>query len=218
MRYKAIIFDMDGTLLNTLTGLGSSANRVLATGNYPQHKIEDYRYFVGQGAEKLIESILPKNRRSEKNIRDCLNSFIDDYTANWRDEAEPYDKIPEMLDILTGQGIRLAILSNKPHNLTLKCAEELLAEWRFEKIFGQRDGVPKKPNPAGALEIAEQMELLPGDFLYVGDTGIDMETANNAGMFAVGVLWGFRSRDELLKTGASVLLKTPMDILRQIRV
>ncbi|MCP4749397.1 MAG: HAD family hydrolase [Proteobacteria bacterium] len=216
MSYKAVLFDMDGTLLDTLTDIAKSTNRVLASRNLPQHKLEDYKYFVGAGATHLVTSVLPEEERNEKTIQECLEAFEKDYSVRWKENTRPYAGIEEMLDTLTKRGLKMAILSNKPHEITVSCVGEMLSNWRFEVVFGQRDDVPRKPDPAGALEISERMNIPPSDFLYLGDTGIDMKTAAAADMFSVGVLWGFRPREELLGSGAKALIEAPMDILKHI--
>ncbi len=213
MRYKAVIFDLDGTLLNTLDDLADSANRVLASFNLPVHPVASYRYFVGEGMERLIQRILPADRRDTKTIGQMLEAFRKDYGRNWKVKSSMYDGIGTMLDGLAEAGLQLAILSNKPHDFTRICVNELLAGYRFEPIFGQRPGIPAKPDPAGALEIASLLKTEPTDILYLGDTATDMQTANRAGMFAVGVLWGFRTRKELEENGARALVAQPTEML-----
>lgn len=213
MAYKAVLFDMDGTLIDTLEDIGDSANRVLSAENLPVYSKDEYRYFVGKGAAWLIRCMLPEEMRKEETIQKFLEAFLADYRKNLRVKSELYPGIARMLTALSDQGLKLTVLSNKPHDMTTRFADEMLSEWNFEVVFGQRETIPRKPDPAGAMEIVKRLNVLPEDFLYVGDTGIDMETATRAGMYAVGVLWGFRQKEELLKAGARSLLKTPMDIL-----
>jgi len=213
MTYHASIFDLDGTLLNTLTDLGNAVNRVLADMEFPVHPIEDYRLFVGNGAEQLIYRALPENNRDDRTIRTCLNAFLDDYHQNWNIHTRPYQGIPELLKALKNRGFKLAVLSNKPHDTTNLCVSELLPRWRFDMVLGHRVGAPHKPNPAGALEIAHFLNIAPEAFLYLGDSGVDMKTARAASMFPVGVLWGFREADELEQSGAQVLISHPLDVL-----
>lgn len=213
MPYQAVLFDLDGTLLDTLADLGNAMNRVLAAQGLPGHPLEAYRYFVGEGARLLVTRALPENRRDEATIAACLAAFQADYNQNWRVETKPYPGIPEMLDALTARGLKLAVLSNKPHDFTQRCVHELLPRWTFEPVFGLRETVPRKPDPAGALEIAACLNIPPAHFLYLGDTAIDMQTARAAGMFPVGALWGFRSAEELVEGGAEVLLEEPLGLL-----
>lgn len=213
MPYQAVLFDLDGTLLDTLADLGNAMNRVLAAQGLPGHPLEAYRYFVGEGARLLVTRSLPENRRDAATIAACLAAFQADYDQNWQVETKPYPGIPEMLDALTARGLKLAVLSNKPHDFTRRCVHELLPRWTFNPVFGLRETVPRKPDPAGALEIAACLNIPPANFLYLGDTAIDMQTARAAGMFPVGALWGFRSAEELAESGAEVLLEEPVGLL-----
>ena len=213
MPYRAIIFDLDGTLLNTLDDLADSTNRVLQSQGFPIHPVDAYRYFVGNGARKLIDRVLPEDQRSEDTIARCLDLFLKDYEQNWKVKTRPYPGIPELLDALQARGIRLAILSNKPHDFTVHCVASLLPDWRFDLVFGQREGIPPKPHPAAVLEILEKLRVPQAECLYVGDTSTDMQTAVAASLYPTGVLWGFREREELVEHGARSLLKHPRDLM-----
>jgi len=213
MHFKAIIFDLDGTLLDTLEDIGDSLNRVLEKMGFPVHKIDTYRYLVGDGVPMLVKRALPESKRNDENIRACTQEFREDYRQNWNVKTRPYDGIAEMLDSLTAHGIKMAVLSNKPDYYTKRCVTELLPDWNFDIVLGQRDAFPQKPDPAGAMEIADYLKILPEEFLYLGDTSVDMNTATAANMFAVGALWGFRTKEELLENGAKVVIKKPQDIM-----
>ncbi len=213
MPYKAVLFDLDGTLLDTLEDLGNAANRVLEQNGFPTHKMDIYRQFVGDGAKKLITRVLPEDKRKDTIIHSCLDAFLEDYGKNWNVKTRPYDGIPELLDALTARKLKMAVLSNKPHESTKRCVAGLLPNWNFDVILGQRDDAPRKPDPTGALEIAEKLNIAPSDFLYLGDTAIDLQTSIAAGMFPVGVLWGFRTTEELQENGAKVLISQPLEIL-----
>jgi len=213
MSYKAVVFDLDGTLLDTLEDIGDSANRVLAERGLPTHQMDDYRYFVGDGARELVIRSLPENAKDSETVNACVEEFRKDYRQNWQVKTRPYDGIREMLDALEDRGLKMAVLSNKPHEFAVKCVETFLSDWEFEIVYGERDSVPRKPDPTGALEITEHLKISPTSFIYLGDTGIDMETAACVGMFPVGALWGFREKQELLDHGAKLLIKRPMDIL-----
>lgn len=213
MRFKAIIFDLDGTLLNTLEDIGNAVNRVLEKKGFPLHNLDLYRYFVGGGVPMLIMRALPEGKRDDDNIRACTREFREDYRQNWKVETRPYDGIVEMLDELTTQGIKMTVLSNKPDKYTKLCISELLPKWKFDIVLGQRDSVPQKPDPAGAIEIADYLEISPESFLYLGDTATDMQTATAANMYPVGALWGFRSKEELQENGAQALIEKPQKIL-----
>jgi phosphoglycolate phosphatase len=217
MNFKAVIFDLDGTLLNTLEDLANSMNSVLARFNFPGHDLEAYKYFVGEGIEMLVRRALPVAFREDQVIfEDCLAAMREEYGRRSRENTRPYDGIPQMLDKLSGMGVGMSILSNKPDDSTKRVVAELLPHWHFDVVLGERPSVPKKPDPAGAFEIAGYWGVPGSRILYLGDTSIDMLTANAAGMFAVGALWGFRKAEELMESGAKVLLDEPMGLLKLI--
>ncbi|AEE91784.1 HAD-superfamily hydrolase, subfamily IA,variant 3 [Tepidanaerobacter acetatoxydans Re1] len=216
MKYKAIIFDLDGTLLDTLEDLANSMNQVLKSQGLPIHEIEKYKQFVGSGMYNLALRALPLDKRDESFIKHCQNLMQEEYKKRWADTTKPYEGIPELLDRLTTLGCKKAVLSNKPHEFTQLIVKKLLERWSFDAVFGERPGVPRKPNPAGALEIAKLLDIPPKEFIYLGDSGIDMNTAKSAGMYAVGVLWGFRDADELMENGADLIIKTPIELFSVI--
>ncbi len=214
MRYQAVLFDLDGTLLDTLTDLAAASNRVLAGLDLKPYPVQDYRYFVGSGVRHLVECILPRPLREQEEAVDAaIAAFQEEYAKNWQEHTRPYPGIDELLDYLRNSGYRTGVLSNKPQHFTRLCVETLLAPWHFDSVLGQREGVPRKPHPAGALETARIFDLPPSDILYVGDTGVDMRTAQQAGMDAVGVLWGFRDAEELRATGAEILVQSPQELI-----
>jgi phosphoglycolate phosphatase len=213
MRVRAVLFDLDGTLLDTLEDLCDSVNRVLARNSFPPHPLDAYRYFIGDGAATLFTRALPPDHREERTLLRCLCQFREDYGINWNVKTRPYDGIPEMLDALVERGISLSVLSNKPHETTEKCVSGLLGRWSFDVVLGQREAVPKKPDPAGAQEIAGRIGIPPAAFVYLGDTGTDMRTARAAGMYPVGALWGFRPEEELRQQGARAFAETPRDFV-----
>ena len=213
MKYKAVIFDLDGTLLDTLEDIANAANRVLISKGFPSRTLDVHRGAVGNGAKQLMERVLPESNRDAKTVQDCFIAFRADYGRHWNVKTKPYPGVPELLDCLQSRGMKMAVLSNKPADFTRKCVEGILANWKFGAVIGAEDGIPSKPNPAGALEIADRIQVSPKDFIYLGDTGVDMSTATGAGMLAVGALWGFRGRDELLRYGAKILLSSPQEML-----
>ncbi|MBW1847154.1 MAG: HAD family hydrolase [Deltaproteobacteria bacterium] len=217
MPFKAVIFDLDGTLLDTLQDLANSYNRVLKKMGFPTHLVDAYRYFVGEGARVCMTRALPAENRDVVTIDTSLQMFLDDYAQNWNIYTKPYKGIPEMLKALSELDLKMAILSNKPQEDTEKCVKKFLSNWKFEVIFGQKDSVPKKPDPTAALEISRLLGVLPEEFFFIGDTPIDMKTATAAGMVPFGVLWGFRSIDELIKSGARATIKTATDIPSLVR-
>lgn len=210
--FKAVLFDLDGTLLDTLEDLGASVNRVLQRAGFPVHPIDSYRYFVGEGASMLVERSLPPAHRQPAEVKHFLAEYRAEYERSWAQTTKPYEGIPELLDELVNRGLRLGILSNKPHGMTLKCVEHYLARWHFAVVLGQRDQVARKPDPSGAHEAAGIMQVAPGEVLYVGDTATDMQTARAAGMFALGCTWGFRTEKELQENGAHAIAHHPREI------
>ncbi len=219
MSYKAILFDLDGTLLNTLDDIGYCTNQVLLEKGFPEHDIDSYRFFVGEGAAMLFRKALPEHQRTEINIQACVKDFTEIYGQQGRStKITIYSGIRELLDKLNKSRIKTTILSNKPHELTKKSVTDFLSQWEFDIVLGQRNKVPRKPDPAGAIEIAQHLDILPSEFLYLGDTAIDMKTAVSAEMFPVGALWGFREKEELLENGARALIDHPLaliDLLEQ---
>lgn len=213
MVYRAVIFDLDGTLLDTLDDIADSANRVLERRGYPQHPPDAYRFFVGDGVRKLVERILPESQRTEALVETCLVEMRDEYGRNWKSKTRPFEGVPELLGELVRRGMKRAVLSNKPDELTRACVSELLSRWTFDAVAGQNDRLPHKPDPAGALHLARQMGVTPAEVALVGDSDIDMKTAVNAGMYPIGATWGFRPREELAAAGARALLDRPADLL-----
>ncbi|OHD59705.1 MAG: HAD family hydrolase [Spirochaetes bacterium GWF1_49_6] len=213
--YRAVLFDLDGTLLDTLDDLADSMNAALASMGYPGHARDEYRYFVGDGVRALAERVLPEAAREPGIIAKCLGAMEKEYDRRWDNKTRPYDGIPELLDHLTGMHIKIAILSNKPNGFTLAVVKKLLSRWDFDKVYGAGPpGIPVKPDPSGAIRIASELDIPPREFLYLGDTNTDMRTAISAGMFPVGAAWGFRTRAELEAAGAMAIADRPSDLLR----
>lgn len=214
MTYKAVLFDLDGTLLDTLDDLGDSMNAVLAARGFPTHPIRAFTGFVGDGVQNLVRRALPRESGSnEALVAEIVPMMRAEYARRWKDKTRPYDGVPEMLDALYAQGLRLAVLSNKPHPATVEVVKHFFPGAKFHAVFGARPDVPIKPDAGAALDVAKQLGVPPEAFLYVGDTNTDMQTAVAAGMYAVGALWGFRTADELLEAGAQVLVSHPGDLL-----
>jgi phosphoglycolate phosphatase len=212
MRFKAIIFDLDGTLLNTLDDIADSANAVLRARGYPEYPVEKYKIFVGDGVRVLMQRALPDGSRSPGLVDDCLREFRAEYSRRWSVKTRPYDGVRRMLDAVRERPVKAAILSNKPDDFTRMCVEKLLPDCPFDAVVGNRPGIPYKPDPAAALDLAVRLGVAPRDTLFVGDSGIDVLTAVNAGMYPCGVLWGFRTREELTSSGARKLFERPREI------
>jgi phosphoglycolate phosphatase len=214
MKYKAVVFDMDGTLLDTLADLGDAMNRVLEQHGFATHPMDAYRRFVGSGAGQLVARALPAHEQDEDLKSRCLQAFLREYEAGWRIKTCLYEGVPELLDALAARKIPMAVLTNKPQDFAELCMREFLSRWDFALTLGQMPGVPVKPDPAGPRQVIGHLGVQPDDILYLGDTDVDMFTAVNAGMHPVGVLWGFRPESELLESGAAATLTHPMELLR----
>lgn len=215
---RAVIFDLDGTLLDTLDDLADSMNTVLRDHGLPPHPVDSYRRFVGDGVTNLVLRALPETARARADrepawLRALVEAMRSEYGRRWSGKTRPYPGVPELLAALRGRGIRLAVLSNKPHDFCGTITDHFLGRHTFDRVLGARAGVPHKPDPAGVLEILKAFGLPATAVLYVGDSSTDMDTARAAGLVAVGVLWGFRSRDELTEHGATILLDHPGDLL-----
>ena len=210
---SAVIFDLDGTLLDTLDDIANAFNAVLEKRGFPVHPTDAYRHFVGDGPRVLTERALPEDRRDPETIEACLADYLDHYRYNPQVSARPYPGISELLDELGRRNISMAVVSNKVQEAAVGSVSALLSGWRFSPVLGFREGVPKKPDPFMALAAAEKLDLSPERIAFVGDTGVDMQTAAAAGMIPVGVLWGFRTEEELRRSGARVLLSHPPRLL-----
>jgi len=212
--YKAVLFDLDGTLLDTIDDLAEAMNQALAACGYPAHTAEECKYFVGDGVANFALRAMPAERRSDPaavaRVRQLYRSA---YSKNWADRTRPYEGVPQLLDELDARGVAAAVCSNKPDDFVQLVVRKLLPRWRFAAVVGHREGNKHKPDPAVALEITRRLDLPPEQFLYVGDTGTDMKTAVAAGMFPVGALWGFRTAEELTANGAKVLIAEPLELL-----
>ena len=214
MSFHAALFDLDGTLLDTLADLAGSMNTVLRHFELPEHPAEAYKQFVGDGVEVLVRRVLPADRQDPVFVAECGRLMRAEYGHRWDDQTQPYEGIADLLDGLTAREIPMAVLSNKPHEFTCLCVERLLPRWQFAAVVGASPSLAKKPDPAGALEIAQQLGLEPAKIVYLGDTNTDMQTAVRAGMYPVGALWGFRTAEELLAHGAQTLIRQPTELLQ----
>ena len=212
-RPRAVLFDLDGTLLDTLEDLADSMNAVLAARGCRPHPVDDYRFFVGQGIGELCRATLPEGQRDESTVAAAVHEMREEYGRRWADKTAPYPGVTRMLEQLAARGLPMVVFSNKPHEFTIKTVERFLAGVPFRNVLGVRDDVPCKPDPTAALRLADEVGVPPAEMLYLGDTATDMRTATAAGMFAVGARWGFRPDEELLAHGARWLLTRPVELL-----
>jgi phosphoglycolate phosphatase len=206
------MFDLDGTLLDTLEDLATATNEALAGWGLPVHDLDEYRYFVGEGVAELIRRAAPDGT-GQPTLRALLEEMRANYEKGWARCTRPYPGIAALLDELSGRGLKLAVLSNKLEEFTRVMVAHFLGRWPFDAVVGAGSRFPRKPDPAAALAIAGELGVAPRGFLYLGDTAIDMRTAVGAGMVPVGALWGFRDADELRSSGAKALLRAPLELL-----
>lgn len=211
MNFKGIIFDLDGTLVNSLEDLADAMNNVLSKFNYPTHDLNAYRFFIGNGILNLVRAALPETNRDKQTIAECFNLMNEIYNNNCTNKTKPYNGIIDLLNELKSRNMKLAVFSNKADEFTKRIVQSLIPGY-FDEVVGLSSEAQKKPNPSGALEISKKLEILPENMMYIGDTGIDMQTANNAGMYAVGVLWGFRTKEELINNGAKHIISHPTEV------
>lgn len=211
MHFQAVIFDLDGTLADTLDDIADAMNAALAHLGQPTHSREDYRAFVGAGVVNLARVTLPSDRQDL--LDRAVELFRAHYQAHIVDRTRAFPDVPAMLDALVAQGLKLAVLSNKIDAMTRRIVESCFAGWPLFPVFGERAGVPKKPDPQAALEIAQLLGVEPARCAFVGDTAYDILTAVNAGMYPVGVTWGFRAREEMAGAGAKAMIDSPLELL-----
>ncbi len=197
MQKNLAIFDLDGTLLNTIADLAQSTNQALAACGYPTHSTEAYRFFVGNGINKLFERALPESERNEENIQRIRSLFLPYYDRHNADLSRPYPGITKLLEQLQTKGIRLAVASNKYQRATERLAAHYFPQIHFSAVFGQREGIPVKPHPQIVHDILHIVPVPLEQVVYIGDSGVDMQTACHAGIDSIGVLWGFRPKEEL---------------------
>lgn len=215
-KFMAAVFDLDGTLLDTLQDIAESMNQVLLEMGFPQHPVQSYKMFVGGGMRVLVRKTLPEESRTEAVIDKCLSAMKETYASRWANKTMPYDGITDMLLSLREMNFKLAVLSNKPHEFTVESVIHFFGANIFDIIIGGGK-FPSKPDPSSAIFISEQLMVPAEQIIYLGDSGIDMMTATGAGMFAVGALWGFRSREELIAEGADLLIKTPQELTEYLQ-
>ena len=231
---KACIFDLDGTLSDTVTSIAFSANNSLKKEGLIELPKDNFKYYAGNGAGELVRRYLKDTKReivpgielnkgalthdpkNENDFQYYLDSYMSEFSKYCMYEVKPYAGITELLDELKKRGIKLAVLSNKPDEQTKEVVADLFGTGFFDRVYGHRPSVERKPSPVGALQIASELSVKPEECMYFGDTDTDMQTGKNAGMLTVGVLWGFRDRDELQENGADIIISTPREIMEYI--
>lgn len=211
---KACIFDLDGTLTDTLESLAYSVKATLREMGLPEITTEQCRRFVGDGAKVLMErSLLAAGEKDLSRLEESLAAYRRIFDENCTYHVTPYQGIPELLQSLKEKGVLLAVLSNKPHEQAVKVVKEIFGERWFDYVSGQQEGIEKKPDPAGVIHIMETLKLTNEECLYVGDSEVDVRTGNNAGVRTIIVSWGFRTREELKEAGARTVIDSPLELL-----
>ena len=213
VKKRAIAFDLDGTLLDTLQDLAEAVNEVLLEEGLSPHPQAAYRYFVGDGLAKLVERVLPEDLRDGPTLERLIARTAAVYGPRSSRNTRPYPGIGSLLDALDERGVTLAILSNKPHPLTTRCVAAQLGRWPFAAVYGARPGIPTKPDPQALLGIFAELSIPAEQWLYVGDTAVDMQTGTRAKVTTLGVSWGFRPRQELIEAGAAQVIDAPEQLL-----
>lgn len=209
---KLVIFDLDGTLLNTIADLADATNYALAKNGFPTHEEDKYKYFVGNGADMLIQRALPEGTSKEV-FDEVRKDFISQYTTHASVKTAPYPGIVEMLKTLESKGIKMAVASNKPHRETEKVVAHYFPDIHFQLVFGHRAGYNPKPDPQIVFDILSELKIEKHDTLYVGDSSVDMQTAKAGGLYGIGCSWGFRTKEELLENGADAIIDSPEELI-----
>ena len=214
---KAVIFDLDGTLADTIASITYCGNLALSRFGLPSFGEEDYKHFVGDGAAMLIRrALLAAGDERLEHFDEVYETYLEIFAKDCMYQVKPYEGICALLEELKRLNVRIAVLSNKPDRDSLRVVEALFGKGYFDFVQGQRADIPRKPDPAGVYRIMEAFVLPAGDFLYVGDSGVDMKTGRAAGIFTVGVLWGFRDREELVENGADAVISKPLELLSHL--
>ena len=218
MWFDGVIFDLDGTLVDTLEDLADAMNRVLESEQAPGHSHATYKLLIGKGIRNLVGQSLPPEKRSAETITRCYGAMIADYGEHCLIKTRVYDGVTKLVSRLRAAGARLAVFSNKSDELTRRIVESLFEPGDFDVVTGAQPGLPLKPDPAVALRIAERLGVAPSRIVFLGDSGLDMLTATAAGMIAVGAAWGFRTKDELVESGARAVLDQPLELLELLEL
>ncbi len=217
INYKAVIFDLDGTLVDTILDIANSMNRVLESMGLAPHSVSEYYGFVGAGLTELCRRVLPENMRDETTLLRYRELFNQDYHESWNKFTQPYQGIKELLEYLNSVNIPISVLSNKPEEFCQIVVDFYFPKINFALVKGNVDAIPPKPDPAGGMKIVNYLKLKPEEVFFVGDSDIDMQTATNCGFTGLGAEWGFRSKKELVESGAEMTFASPNDLLFFLR-
>ena len=213
MKFKAVIFDLDGTLLDTIEDIKVTMNSALRRYNYPEFSVEEYKYFVGKGVDNLIREVMKTASIPSSAFKGLKEAYYEIYKHQATINTKLYEGMSSLLSELKTKNISLNVLSNKPHSQTVEVIKHYFGDKVFDFVYGKKEDFSPKPDPASALDLTKALGIQPEEVLYIGDTETDILTAKNAGFYSVGVLWGFRKEDELVRAGACEIVKHPLEIL-----
>jgi len=214
---KAVLFDLDGTLVNSIEDLATSSNYALSRFGFPTHETECYKLFVGNGMQNLVERILPEDKRDDETKAMVFDVFYEHYSHHFADKTKAYNGIPELLKALKGMGLKLAVVSNKAQEMAFEVVDKILGADSFNIVCGKQEGYAPKPDPKLMLKVIKELGVAPQECVLIGDSGMDAAAAVNAGCTGIGVLWGFRSKEELLENGAHYIAENEEDIIEILK-
>ncbi|MFA7076049.1 MAG: HAD family hydrolase [Candidatus Izemoplasmatales bacterium] len=217
MKYNTMIFDLDGTLLDTIKDIQETMNQVMRINGYPEYSVEEYKYFVGSGVDILIQRVMRTSKIPDNMFPILKEGYYEVYAKQSKINTKVYDGILDLINELKSENISVNVLSNKPHTQTLDVINYYFKAGTFDLIYGKKEEFSPKPDPSSAFDLISSLGVKPEEVIYVGDTEIDIQTSKNAGFLSVGVLWGFRKKEELLQAGSDVIVENPLDIMRLIR-
>ena len=209
---KAILFDLDGTVNDTVTDLAVSVNYALNKNGLPTHPVDAYKLFAGNGMRVMVQRAMPEGQKEGELFEQVVSDYAEYYALHSMDNTKPYDDVPELIDEIKKLGYKTAVVTNKPDVQAKPLIAQMLPG-KFDVVIGQMDGVPAKPDPAMPLMAMKELGVTPDECVFVGDSGVDILTGLNSGAYPVGVLWGFRGREELLENGAKELISKPLELL-----
>ncbi len=212
---KAVLFDLDGTLINTLDDLADATNHALQKNGFPVHPVESYKYMVGNGIPKLIERAVPEENRTPETLETVKKDFFEFYDVHGLDKTKPYEGTAELVNALKSKGYKIAVVTNKYEPAAIKIINDLFGNV-FDAVVGQLEGRPTKPDPTAAHIAMEKLGVKENECVFMGDSGVDIQTAVNSGAVPVGVLWGFRDEKELTDNGAKIIIKSPAALLKVV--
>ncbi len=209
---KAVLFDLDGTINNTVNDIAASSNYALAKHGFPTHPADSFKLFAGSGTYIMLQRAMPEEHKNDGSVELIIDDYLAHYAVHSMDTTAPYDGIRELIDAVREQGYLTAVVTNKPDPVAKQLLADMFPE-KFDAVVGQIDGMPVKPDPAMPLLAMQQLGVKPEECVFVGDSGVDIETGKNSGAYPIGVLWGFRGREELLACGAKELIEKPQELL-----